>query len=201
MALSKNADKKIKTLVKKRGIDCSDCRIFSSGDLDTDCNFRESWFFVFAKELVVVNLPRFTGIKTFSGYPHKENYAPPSADELEIERIPNESIKKLFAVDLAAGVLLCGEIDGETRRLAVFSAGKGADARKLCEGFEIIKRNSPFPTNFLRSGKIPSFAKNAGHRIPIASAEYVPSAPIHAAFLCEQCHILDPIKLRWPCLS
>lgn len=162
MALSKNADKKIKALVKKRGIDCSDCRIFASGDLDTDCNFRESWFFVFAKELVVVNLPRFTGIKTFSGYPHKENYAPPSADELEIERIPIESIKKLFAVDLAAGVLLCGEIDGGTRRLAVFSAGKGADARKLCEGFEIIKKEQPLSDEFFKVRENPEFCEKCG---------------------------------------
>lgn len=67
MALSKNADKKIKALVKKRGIDCSDCRIFASGDLDTDCNFRESWFFVFAKELVVVNLPEIHRYKDLLG--------------------------------------------------------------------------------------------------------------------------------------
>ena len=135
MAFAKKADEKINKLLKEIGIDREDYKMFVDGDLDVDCNFRESWFLLSADRLTVVFLPSFTGVKTFSGYPHKEDYIPPSPEDLTVEHISLDSITRLFAVDLAAGVLLCGEIEGVTRRLAVFSAGKTADAVKFFRGF------------------------------------------------------------------
>ena len=162
MALSQKPDKKITSLLKKAGADVSCCRIFMSGDLDNDCNFRESWFVLSGQELIIATLPAFTGVKTFSGYPHKENYAPPSPEEIEIERIPLKSIEKLFAADLASGVQLCGEIDGTARKLWVFSAGRAADARKFCEGFDVIRQGKELPEDFFKTAENPEFCEKCG---------------------------------------
>lgn len=162
MAFSKKADKKINKLLKKAGLDADGCVMFTSGDMDVDCEFRESWFLFDGRELSAVYLPKFTGVKTFAGYPHRENYDYPSENELEIEKIPMESIERLFTVDLAAGVLLCGEIDGICRRLAVFSAGAGAGARKFCEGFEILKSGKALPEDFYKEKKNPEFCEKCG---------------------------------------
>lgn len=134
MAFAKKADEKINKLLKEIGIDREDYKMFVDGDLDVDCNFRESWFLLSADRLTVVFLPSFTGVKTFSGYPHKEDYIPPSPEDLTVEHIPLDSITRLFAVDLAAGVLLCGEIEGVTRRLAVFFGRKDGRRRKILPG-------------------------------------------------------------------
>ena len=72
-----------------------------------------------------------------------------------------ESIERLFTVDLAAGVLLCGEIDGICRRLAVFSKRSGRGSEKFCEGFEILKSGKALPEDFYREKENPSFAKSA----------------------------------------
>ena len=162
MAFSKKADKKINKLLKKAGLDADGCVMFTSGDMDVDCEFRESWFLFDGRELSAVYLPKFTGVKTFAGYPHRENYDYPSENELEIEKIPMESIERLFTVDLAAGVLLCGEIDGICRRLAVFSAGAGAGARKFCEGFEILKSGKALPEDFYKEKENPEFCEKCG---------------------------------------
>ena len=42
MAFAKKADEKINKLLKEIGIDREDYKMFVDGDLDVDCNFRES---------------------------------------------------------------------------------------------------------------------------------------------------------------
>lgn len=162
MAFAKKADEKINKLLKEIGIDREDYKMFVDGDLDVDCNFRESWFLLSADRLTVVFLPSFTGVKTFSGYPHKEDYIPPSPEDLTVEHISLDSITRLFAVDLAAGVLLCGEIEGVTRRLAVFSAGRTADAVKFCRGFEAVKNGEELSKDFFKQKENPEFCEKCG---------------------------------------
>ncbi len=72
-----------------------------------------------------------------------------------------ESIERLFTVDLVAGVLLCGEIDGICRRLAVFFGGAGAGAKNSAKASKFSKAERPFPRISIRKKENPSFAKSA----------------------------------------
>ncbi len=61
--------------------------MFTSGDMDVDCEFRESWFCSTAASFRRFIFRNSRG-KTFAGYPHRENYDYPSENELEIEKYP-----------------------------------------------------------------------------------------------------------------
>ncbi len=162
MSFLKKPQKSISKLLEAKGIDTESIVGFADADMNNDCEFQEFWIFFSKENFYVAKLPKFTGIKTFSGYPHKEDKLPPKAEEIDILKYKVSEISEIAITELVTGVAFSIRIEGELSRICIFSSGKSAGARKLFELFEIVKKREEIPERIYKIDERPEFCDKCG---------------------------------------
>ena len=162
MSFVKTPTKEIAALLEKRGVDWSNAVGFTDADMNNECEFQEFWMLLLKEELVFVELPRETGVKTFSGYPHKEDKLPPAAEDLVIRRFALSRLSDAGVCELVSGCAFFIKLDQKETRLCVFSSGKTAGARKFAELFSFVLSGEDIPERIYKADEHSEFCEKCG---------------------------------------
>lgn len=185
--------------LKSSGVDWSNAVGFTDADMNNECEFQEFWMLLLKEELVFVELPRETGVKTFSGYPHKEDKLPPAAETLLSGALRFPACPTRGFASWYPGALSLLSSTKRKRGFAFFQVGKPLERANLPSFFPLYFPARTFRNGSIRPTNTQNSAKNAARPISIGSGVSVPGAWIRAAFLSEAFRILNPIPLSLLC--